>query len=148
MASCGNAISTVGCELFIDDETEGTADVQIKGHTAISFSGLEATEIETTAICDTEKQFMNGLLDLGSCTVSINPDYGDDGQNLVRENLGGAVVKTFQLVLPNDDAIDFTAIVRTGSTDLGIDTKVEGSFDLRLKSRPTVTPSGGTEANF
>ena len=148
MAACGNAISTVGCKLYIDATTPGTADVEVKGFDSIGFSGLEATEIETTAMCDTEKQFINGLLDLGTCSVGVNPDYTDAGQNDLRAEVGSTTVKTFKITLANADDIDFTAIVRTNSTDMAKDSKVEGSFDLRIKSRPQVTASGGSALNL
>lgn len=148
MASCGVAISTVGCQLYIDDTVPGTADVLIKGHTSVSFSGDEADEIDTTAMCDTEKQFLYGLVDLGTITISHNPDFTDDGQNEVRAQKASNVEKTFKLELSNGDVLDWGAIVGGGSTDLASNSKVEGSWTLRVKTKPTVTPSGGTVGNL
>lgn len=148
MASCGVAISTVGCQLFIDDATPGTADVEVKGHTSISFSGDSSDEIETTSMCDTEKQFLDGLVDLGTCSISHNPDFTDAGQVEMRTEKGSNVEKTFKLTLANGDDIDWTATVAGGSTDLGVNSKVEGSWELRIKTKPQVTPSGGSAGNL
>lgn len=147
MPACGNAISTIGCKLFVDKVTPGTADLEVKGHTSISFSGVSATEIDATSLCDTDKQYMNGLKDLGTCTVNINTDYTNAGQNELRAASGGDTVKTFSMELANGDEIAWTGIVRTSTLSAGIDSKLEGSFEIRLRTRAIVTPVAGTAGN-
>lgn len=135
MAGCGNPIPTVGCKLFIDDVTLGTPDLEIKGHMSVAFSGVEASEIDATALCDTTRQFINGLIDLGGADVGFNTDYTDAGQQMVRDLIGSNDEKTFKFVLPTGQYITWTAIVRTSSVDFGLDTKVESSASFRLKSK-------------
>lgn len=144
MAGCGNPIPTVGCTLFVDNVTEGTADQAITGHISLAFSGTESSEIDATALCDTEKQYINGLLDTGSVDIGFNTDYGDVGQQLLRDAIGSNDVKTFKFVLPNDQYITWTAIVRTSSVDFGLDTKVESAISLRLKSSAQAFESDDT----
>ena len=141
MAGCGNPIPTVGCLLYVDDTTEGTADKAVTGHISMAFSGSESSEIDATALCDTERQFINGLLDTGSVDIGFNTDYTDDGQQMLRDLVGSNTIKSFKFVLPNEQYLTWTAIVRSSSVDFGLDTKVESALSFRLKSAAKVYDS-------
>jgi hypothetical protein len=145
MAQCSAAVSTVGCQMFIDKLIPGTADQEIKGHVSISFSGSNTSEIDATSMCDTEKQFMLGLVESGTVSIGINANFHDAGQKELRVAAGTDVTKTLKIDLANGDSIKVVGKVKTSKADLGIDAKVTGGFDLRLTARPTVTPDGGVE---
>ncbi|MEB4590496.1 hypothetical protein VSS37_05855 [Candidatus Thiothrix sp. Deng01] len=98
-------------------------------------------------MCDTEKQYMYGLKDLGTFTLNVNVDYTDAGQKEMRANSASNTLKTFKVLLANGDAIGFSGIVGKNDTSGGTDGKLEGSFEVRLRTRAQATPSGGSAGN-
>lgn len=148
MPACSTAVSTVGCQLFIDKVTPGTADLEVKGHVSIGFSGSTTTEIDATAMCDDTKQYMLGLVDAGTVSIGMNSNFSDAGQNEMRSKSGTDTIKTFKLELANGDVINFVGKIRQSKVDLGLDSKVSGTLDIRLTERATVIPNGGTGGNL
>ncbi len=138
MAGCCDPIPTVGLKLYVDDATEGTPDVEIGSHMSIAFSGAESSEIDTTALCDDSRQYLDGLKDDGTADIAFNTDYSNDGQNLLRSVRGTNAIKSFKLLFKDGRYVTGTASVRTSSLDFGLDTKVESSMSLRVKSQPQV----------
>ena len=145
---CSSIVSTVGCLMYTDKVTPGTANLEIKGHVSIGFSGSTTTEIDATSMCDDVKQYALGLTDAGTVTIGVNTNFADAGQNEARAAVGTDTIKTFKLELANGDIISFKGKVRQSKTDLGLDTKVSSSFDVRLTERAKVTPDGGVEGNL
>ena len=148
MAACSPAISTVGCKMYIDKITPGTANQEVKGHVSISFSGSNTTEIDATAMCDTEKQYVLGLVESGTVTIGVNSNFADVGQKELRVNAGTDNIKTMRIELTNGDEIKLVGKIRNSKADFGLDSKVTGGFDIRLVGRAKVTPDGGTEENL
>lgn len=133
------AISAQGSTFEIDTDTQGTADTQIAN--MYSYSGLdgEASEIDTTNMDSTAKEFRLGLVDNGGFNIEFHPDYDDEGQNALRAaGLSGAV-KAFVLTLPNTKTVSFNGLVKNASSINGaVDAVVTSSASIRITGAVTV----------
>lgn len=138
MASAG--ISAQGTILEIDATVPGTADQAISDITTFSGFDGEASEVDTTSLESTAKEFILGLQDFGSFNVEMFPNYTDAGQNDLRAAATSGDLKTFKLTLPNATTVDFTAYVKNAdSLSGGVDAAVTSSASLRVSGPITIT---------
>ena len=132
------AIKAQGSTLEIDATTPGTADVAVGG--IKSFSGFdgEASEIDTTDLDSTAKEFLLGLVDNGSINIEFFPDFSDSGQDDLRANAIAGTSATFQLTLPDGSTADFSGYVKNAHSLSGsVDSAVEGSCSIKISGAVT-----------
>ena len=108
----------------------------------IGVSGLGgggATEIDVTNLSSTGKEFILGLKDEGSITVSMNLDTGDTQQTALRTARDSGAVKNFELDLTDSSptTISFSAYVKSFALDLAVDSKIGLEVELRITGAAT-----------
>jgi len=100
-----------------------------------SFSDLEggsAGEIDVTDMTSTAKEFLIGLRDNGSVTLSVLHKRGDPGQDIVDDRRADGAAANFKVELPDSSEATFTALVKKFSKSGGVDAAVTGSIELRV----------------
>lgn len=131
------AINAQGTTIQVDNLTPGTPDTAIGG--VVSFSGLdgEASEIDTTNLSSTAKEYALGLKDYGSFSMEVQTDYADAGQDLLRA--AGTTTKTFRVTLPDATTITFAGVVKNADAiNGGVDGIVTGSVSIKISGAVTV----------
>lgn len=96
------SILTQGTTFTIDDES--STPVTIDGIQSISGIGSgEASQINTTTLASTAKEFRMGLQDFGTFTINYiwNPD--DDGQAAMQDAMDKQEQRTFIVTLPSSN---------------------------------------------
>jgi hypothetical protein len=98
------------------------------------FSGFDgsASELETTNMSSTAKEFMLGLTDAGQFTISVDYDSANAGHIALRAKQVSGLISNFKLTLPNATVIDFTGYVKKFSLAGGVDALAKTSVDIRI----------------
>jgi len=132
------AISAQGTTVQVDNVTPGTADVAIDN--VKSFSGFdgESSEIDTTNLVSTAKEYRLGLQDFGNFQMEYDVDYSSTGQDVLRAAQASGDTKTFLLTFPDASTATFQAIVKNAqSLSGGVDQVLTGSASLRITGAVT-----------
>ena len=99
-----------------------------------------ATEIPTTHLRSTVKEYLMGLEDSGSYTFSVNWLFTDAGQEALRAAKTSRLAKNFRVTFSDDSTATFSAYVQQFSgPSLAVDDKMSGSVVLRLTTAVTYT---------
>lgn len=138
------AISSVGTSF-----TTGTSE--IKGSiTAISISGISTSEIDVTALSDTNKSYVMGHLDGGTVEVTVNLETGASGASLVSMPVAGDGTPTaFVLKFGTGTAsalvptFSFSAYIQNVSVEANVDSQITATYTLRISGTVTL----GTASN-
>ena len=98
------------------------------------FSGPDGTanEIDTTHLQSTAKEYLMGLPDEGSISLSINWAPVDTGQLAVKAARKARTKKDFKITYSDKSTASFKGYVMGLSTDAAVDDKVNGSITLRV----------------
>lgn len=104
-----------------------------------SFSGFDgsASEIDTTNLSSTAKEFRLGLVDNGQFTMELDYDGADAGQVALRTAQTAGTVRDFKLALPNADEITFKGLVKKFSLTGGVDAVLRASVEIRITGAVT-----------
>jgi len=104
-----------------------------------TFSGFDGqpTELDTTNLSSTAKEFKLGLVDYGQVQMEFDQDNADAGQLVMLTAYSGSLSKTFKLTLPNNSTATFTAFVRQFSSQGGVDQIVRRQATLRITGAVT-----------
>lgn len=116
----------------------GTA---VTGLNSITVPESEAPDIDVTTHDSTAKEFVGGLSDFGTVTLSGKFNAADSGQTYLRTpaNQGGDPVPIV-ITLSDATTITFNAVVKGFGTTVGdVDTAVEFSSSLRISGPVTYT---------
>lgn len=117
----------------IDDDT-GTP-VLINGVMSISGIGSgSATEIPTTTLASTAKEFKQGLRDFGAFSMELVRNQDDLGQLELFDALAAQATRTFIVTLPTSTAnvITFEGFVQSVTTEIAADGIVTGTATIRI----------------
>lgn len=117
----------------IDDDT-GTP-VLINGVMSISGVGSgTATEIPTTTLASTAKEFKQGLRDFGAFSMELVRNQDDLGQLELFDALAAQATRTFIITLPTSTAnvITFDGFVQSVTTEIAADGIVTGTATIRI----------------
>lgn len=117
----------------IDDDT-GTP-VIINGVMSISGVGSgTATEIPTTTLASTAKEFKQGLRDFGAFSMELVRNQDDLGQLELFDALAAQATRTFIITLPSSTAnvITFEGFVQSVTTEIAADGIVTGTATIRI----------------
>lgn len=98
-----------------------------------NFTGLDgqANEIDVTHLKSDAKEYLMGLQDFGGFNIDVNHLPADPGQQLLRAAKASRDVQTFRATLSDGSTISFQAYVLSNPISGGVDSKVEGRFNLR-----------------
>jgi hypothetical protein len=127
-----NAIETQGFTLEIgngDSPLTFTEVGEITNFTA--FDGA-AAEIDTTHLQSTAKEFLMGLQDFGNFNCDTNYLSADAGQVLVRAAKASRAVQDFKLTYSDATTASFQGYVLSAPVSGGVDSKLDGSFSIRI----------------
>ncbi len=110
----------------------------------ISITGIgsgSTTEIPTTTLASTAKEFKPGLQDFGSMTVEMIRNQDDTGQLAISTALAAQTVASTVVTLPSSTAnvITFNAFISQFTTDINADGVVTGKAVFRIVSQPAYT---------
>ncbi len=110
--------------------------------TAISFSGVSATEIDVSNLASYDKTFILGTLDGGTVEVTVNAinaipstiTAGDASPTAFTIRFGGAGSAVGYMV-------NFSAFVQSIKAELGVDQVVKNTYTLQISSAVTTSVS-------
>jgi len=111
-----------------------TAIANVKTFTAFDGS---ASEIDTSNLQSTAKEFLLGLMDSGTFSMELDMDTADPGQMALLAAQVSAAKKQFKLVLPSNATATFFGFAKKVSSAGGVDQAMKRSVDVRI-SGPVV----------
>jgi hypothetical protein len=115
-----DAVSTQGFkfEVSIDD---GTTWVEVKNITDIPDPTGEASDLDATNLASTSKEYIAGLRDSQSVTITGQRVATDAGQNILRDHAGDVAPAKFRNTYSDGEILEYLATIKkfgvTGSTD-------------------------------
>lgn len=136
-----NAISAQGSKIEVSNAAGGVVFAVIGD--VVTFSGFDgqASELDTTDLSSTAKEFALGLVNNGGFTMSFHNAVADPGQIVVKASRDTSTVRTYKLTLPlaagTPRIATFNAFARQASLQGGVDALIMGSFSLVI-SGPVV----------
>jgi hypothetical protein len=100
----------------------------------VNLGGLDgqAAEIDVTHLQSVAKEWLMGLQDYGTFNVDANYISGDTGQSLLRAAKASRAVQDFKLTFSDNETAIFKGYVLSASLNLGVDSKVDTSFSIRV----------------
>jgi len=103
------------------------------------FSGPDGTanEIDTTHLGSTAKEFLMGLPDEGSISLSINWEPSDTGQQAVIAARKARTEKDFKITYSDSSTATFKGYVLGLSSSGAVDGKIDGSITIRITDEVT-----------
>jgi len=107
---------------------------------SLSGGGTDFIDITNHASSDDAREFVGGLTDFGTLTLSGNYDESDTGQNYLLDNpaASAAIVVTFS----DASTYSFTGIIGKMDVDNGgLDDKVTFSCPIKISGKPTTASS-------
>lgn len=134
--SCA-AISAQGTKIEIGGTGSPTEFTEIGGVKSYSGFDGQATEIETTCLQSTAKEYIAGLQDFGNIQLDININDNDAGQIVMRAAKAEASLRNFRITHPNGKIRNFQGYVRSFTEQGGVDAAVAGTSTIRI-SGPVV----------
>lgn len=107
----------------------------------MSITGIgsgSATEIPTTTLASTAKEFAQGLQDFGSFSVDMIRNQDDAGQVAISAALAAQTTNAVVITLPTStlNVLTFNAFVTQFTTDINADGVVTGKATFRIVSAP------------
>lgn len=120
-------VDTTGLTITAAGNATPVAWTQINN--LLKFSGFdgEASELDTTNLSSTAKEFLLGLQDWGQFQVDMNRDFSDAGQQALDAAKRSGAPKSFKLTLPNGKTKTFTALVKNSPLTGGVDELVQST---------------------
>jgi len=108
----------------------------------IGIGGLgsgSSTEIDVTNLSSSAKEFLLGLKDEGSISLSLNLDTADTMQTGLRTDWSAQTLRNFQLDLTDSGptTISFAAYVQTFAISIAVDDKISLEVNLRVSGAAT-----------
>ena len=101
--------------------------------------GGSASEIDTTHLGSSAKEYIIGLADEGTFTFSLNADFSDTGQQACRTARANRTSNTYKVTYSDSTYQTFTGYCMSFSTSGGVDDKVNASITLRISGTVTTT---------
>lgn len=131
-------VNTVGLTI-----TAGSATATPTQWTKIAnwkaFSGLDGqrSEIDTSNLDSTGKEYLLGLADFGQFTSELDYGPADAGQLALRAALSASTSRPFKLTLPNLETVTFNGLVKSLPISGGVDQVVKSQVTIRITGSPT-----------
>jgi hypothetical protein len=107
--------------------------VEVGEVTDINREDPGAAEIDTTHLRSTSKEYLMGLQDPGTLTMTVNFLFDDTGQNLLHTAKADRVARDFRVTYPSTDVMTFSGLVQTfNGPGASVDDKLVGNVTLRV----------------
>lgn len=114
------AVSTQGFKLEVS--LDGTTNwTEVKGITDIPDPTGEASDLDATNLASTSKEYIAGLRDSQSATVSGQRYATDAGQNILRDHVGESAPLTFRNTFSDGEILTYSATVKKFAVTGGVD---------------------------
>ena len=156
-------IWTQGTQLFVsaEDDKGQLQVVEVEGVTDFSPPTPTKNEIEITTLKDKAKRFMNGLIDAGEGTITLNYLENDEGQSLLYDlyerdgtaeiiigldnGYGIGIEQTEDgYTLPEDRGwFIFSGTIKQFSLEVGADSAVKATVVIRSSGEPKLKKKKG-----
>jgi hypothetical protein len=128
-------------------ESQGTSFTFNNGTSAIAVGGFisydgfdgESTEIDTTTLASTAKEYIIGLEDYGNFNLSLNHDNADVGQIAMRAAKTSRIVRECVITFSDSSVITFNAYVKSFPLSGGVDDVNKSNVSLRVTGTPVLT---------
>ena len=127
-------ISSQGTTVGVDDGTGNLVNLDC----VRSFSGFdgEASEIDTTCLTSTAKEYRLGLVDNGNLSIQIFRDDSDPGQARIEALRQTGAAADFRITLniaeTGGDVYEFSGFVKSFTIDGSVDNVNEGEISIRI----------------
>jgi hypothetical protein len=92
----------------------------------------KAAEIDVTHLQSVAKEIRQGLQDFGQVSIDVNYIPSDAGQNILRMAKASQGIQSFRATFSNGTIANFQGYVLSAPISLGVDSKVDSSFDIRV----------------
>ena len=123
----------------------GAGATEIKGSiTAISISGISTSEIDVTALSDTNKTYVMGHLDGGTVEVTVNLQSDTSGPLVSMPVAGDATPTAFVLKFGTGTQsaqvpqFSFSAFIQNVSVEANVDSQITATYTLRISGSVTL----------
>lgn len=125
-----NAIETQGT--LFEVESAASPAVWIEIGEVVNFQGFDgsAADIDVTHLQSTAKERRMGLQDWGNFNLDVNYLTEDPGQEELRDAKSDRQARNIRVTLANGAMRTFAAFVSSAPMSGGVDSKVDGSFNL------------------
>ncbi len=128
-------LDTTNATTYTTGGTATPSQVTVGNLKSVPMPGGQKSELETTNMASTSKEFIAGLRDNGQATVNFDIDQDDQGQMVLRSSFAasGSVASPFLFTLPNGKTRAFNAFcMNYGESQVGVDQVFSGSATLRI----------------
>jgi Phage tail tube protein, TTP/Ubiquitin-activating enzyme E1 FCCH domain len=128
-------LDTTNATTYTSGGSATPTQVTIGNLKSVPLPGGQKSELETTNLGSTSKEFIAGLRDNGQATVGFDVDQDDQGQQVLRSSFAasGSIASTWLVTLPNGKTRTFNAFVTNyGEPQIGVDQVFMGSVTLRI----------------
>lgn len=136
------AILCQNTTITVDDGA--ASPITINGVVGITGLGSgSATEIDTTTLASSAKEFRQGLQDFGSIDIELIRNQDDDGQAELAAIKASQTTREFVITLPNIDptvtlnVATFNGFCTQLTADIGADEVVRGNATIRITGEIT-----------
>jgi hypothetical protein len=114
------AVSTQGFKLEVSND-DGTTWTEVKGITDIPDPTGEASDLDATNLASTSKEYIAGLRDSQSATVTGQRYATDPGQNILRDHVGQSAPLQFRNTFSDGEILTYSATVKKFAVTGGVD---------------------------
>lgn len=105
----------------------------VGGVSSFSFGNGSASDIDTTNLASTAREYTQGLQDFGELTLEFaQRDPNDAGQAAMEAAKAAGATREVVVTLPGGDIATFNAYVKTLSSEGGVDAVLTGSATLKV----------------
>lgn len=132
-----NAIESQGFTFEIGNGDSPLTYTEVSEITNFSLFDGSASEIDTTHLGSTAKEFLMGLQDFGSCSFDCNHLPSDTGQAAMRAAKASREIQDFEITFSDNSTATFQGFVLNNPLTGGVDGKVDGSFNVRVSGDVT-----------
>ena len=135
------AVSTAGFKLEISSDG-GTTYTEIKQVVDIPDPNGEASDLDATNLASTSKEYIAGLRDSQSVSITGQRVATDAGQNTLRDHAGDVAPLKFKATFPDGAILTFDATIKKFGVTGGVDGVLMFASSIRPSGTPVWTGTG------
>lgn len=133
------AISAQGSKLEIAPLGATPTYTRIKGFKSFTGFDGQSSEIDTTDLDSTSKEYLLGLRDNGNFNFDLNVNRTDPGQILLEAARASSAMHLFKLTLPDGHVATWNGLVKSTPLQGGVDAVLTGTVNTRISGDVTWT---------
>lgn len=135
----GQAVSTQGYKLEVS--VDGTAYTEVSNITDIVDPTGEASDLDATNLRSTSKEYIAGLRDSQSVTITGQRVADDAGQNILRDNAGASTPLYWRNTYSDGEIQEFRATCKKFGVTGGVDAVMMFTSSIRATGTPEWNPT-------